>query len=183
MKNLTDYSLALRTLQNEVEYFKGNISQYIENAVKEKEDAVIKALQNQLYVRGINSKGIKIMSYMPYTETTVNIKSQKHQPTTRVTLKDTGSFYAHMHVIYEPDGFRITSDDIKTDALVDKYGPEILGLTEQNLTRILTIHIRKSLRRQLRNGIKQAKRVAKFKANYEKKYGKVSVYRSKYAED
>jgi hypothetical protein len=179
MKTLTNYSLALRTLESRLRDFEHNIPKYLENAVKEKEEVIVKAVQNQLYIRGVNSRGTKIKSYAPYTATTVRIKKQKHQPTNRVTLRDTGSFYELMRVIYEPDGIRITSDDLKTDALIDKYGPEILGLTEDSLTRILTVHIRRSLAKQMR----QAIRVAKIRAQYEKKHGKVNVYKSKYAED
>ena len=88
-----------------------------------------------------------------------------------------------MFVEYTPEGFYITSEDIKTEGLVEKYGPEIFRLTDQNLKDILQKHIRKELRKKIRAAAAQAKRVAKFRAEYEKKYGKINVYRSKYADE
>jgi hypothetical protein len=88
-----------------------------------------------------------------------------------------------MRVVYDSEGFYVTSDDLKTEGLVAKYGPEIFRLTDQNLTAILQKHIRVVLKRKIRAAVAQAKRVAKFRAQYEKKYGKINVYKSKYAED
>lgn len=178
------YNTSLRNLTYRLRAFKEDLPKYLEEAVKEKESAIVDAIrQKQLYNRGINGKGIKIKSYRPYTPYTVKIKQQKHQPHTRVTLRDTGAFYAGMRVVYDSEGFYVTSDDLKTEGLVAKYGPEIFRLTDQNLTAILQKHIRVVLRRKIKAAVAQAKRVAKFKAQYEKKYGKINVYKSKYAED
>lgn len=178
------YNASLRNLTYRLRAFKDDLPRYLEEAVKEKEDVIVKAIsKKQLYNRGINGRGVKIKSYRPYTPYTVIRKQEKHQPHTRVTLRDTGAFYAGMRVVYEPDGFYITSDDLKTEGLVAKYGPEIFRLTDQNLTDILQKHIRVILKRKIRAAVAQAKRVAKFKAQYEKKYGKINVYKSKYAEE
>lgn len=182
--SLNYYNASLRNLTYRLRAFKDSLPQYLEEAVREKEDVIVNAVaQKQLYNRGINGRGIKIKSYMPYRPRTIELKQKKHQPHTRVTLRDTGAFYAGMHVVYTHDGFYVTSSDLKTEGLVAKYGPEIFRLTDQNLTFILRKHIKTSLTRKIRAAVAQAKRVAKFKAQYEKKYGKINVYKSKYAED
>lgn len=168
------YNTSLRNLEYRLRAFKDELPKYLERAIMKKEDAIVSAISNdQLYRRGINGKEVKIMSYQPYTSVTVGIKQRRGQPTTRVTLKNTGAFYAGMHVVYTSSGFYVTSDDPKTERLVAKYGPLIFRLTDKNFTRLLRGHIRKELVWQ----IKQAARVAKFKANYEAKYGKISYYK------
>ena len=91
---------------------------------------------------------------MPYRPSTIRKKKKKGQPTTRVTLKDTGEFYESMFVVFDSEGFYITSSDDKTKYLVKKYGNTIFRLTDKNLTRILRSHIRKELVKH----IKQAAR-------------------------
>lgn len=163
------YNASLRNLTYRLRVFKDSLPLYLEEAIREKEGAIVKAIsQKQLYNRGINGRGVKIKSYRPYTPYTIKIKQQKHQPHTRVTLRDTGAFYAGMRVVYDSEGFYVTSDDLKTEGLVAKYGPEIFRLTDQNLTDILRKHIKVILQRKVREAVAQAKRVAKFKAKYER---------------
>ena len=69
---------------------------------------------------------------MPYTPKTIELKEIKGQPTNRVTLRDTGDFYASFKIITEPDKFTIIATDYKTDGLIRKYGRQILGLTDEN---------------------------------------------------
>ena len=168
------YNASLRNLEYRLRAFKDELPKHLERAIMAKEDAIVSAVSNdQLYRRGVDGKEVKIMSYRPYTPVTVKIKQKRGQPTTRVTLKNTGAFYAGMRVVYTSNGFYITSDDWKTEKLVAKYGPLIFRLTDKNLTRLLRVHIRKEIVRC----IKQAARVAKYRANYEKKYGKISYYK------
>lgn len=168
------YNTSLRNLEYRLRAFKEDLPKYLEKAIMDREEEIVAAVANkQLYNRGINGAGVKIMSYQPYTATTRAIKQRKHQPATRVTLRDTGAFHAGMHIVYERDGFYITSSDLKTEGLVEKYGPLIFRLTDANLTRLLRGPIRKALQRRIR----QAARVAKYKANYEKKYGKINYYK------
>ena len=119
---------------------------------------IVSAIANdQLYRRGINGRGVKIMSYAPYKASTIISKKRKHQPYTRVTLFDEGDFHSGMHVVFTeeyPGGFYITSDDYKTEALVEKYGPEIFRLTDKNFTRIVKTHIRKKLQKLIRQRLK-----------------------------
>lgn len=97
--------------------------------------------EDQLYEQGINRTGVKIESYMPYSPITIEIKQGKGQPTNRVTLRDEGDFEASFYLIVNDEQFEITASDIKTEDLVYKYGEEIFGLTEENLSELIWQYI------------------------------------------
>ena len=88
--------------------------------------------QDQLFKRGIDSNG---ESLGEYTENTQKIKASKGQPFDRVTLKDTGEFYESWEVIISDiSDIIINADDEKDDtALFEKYGEDVLGLTDESL--------------------------------------------------
>ena len=109
---------------------------------------------NQLYRRGIEGYGRKIMSYAPYAVSTIRYKKRKGQPHTRVTLKDTGDFYSGFKVITTSAGFYITSDDKKTKWLVNKYGESIFRITNENFKRFIDKHVRKDLAKYLKSKYK-----------------------------
>ena len=83
----------------------------------------------QLFQKGIDSEGNKLI---PYLETTKLIKRDKNQIFKHTTLKDTGMFYNGFRVIVENNLLYITSTDDKTDELMNKYGKNIFGLTRDN---------------------------------------------------
>ena len=85
-----------------------------------------------------------------------------------------------MHIVYDSEGFYVTSDDLKTEGLVAKYGPEIFRLTNQNLKDILDKHIRVVLRRKIRAAVAQAKRAARIKAEYERERRRVERQATKW---
>ena len=89
--------------------------------------------EQQLYL-GIDSTGASLGEYAP---STIVYKKRKNQPTDRVTLKDTGDFY-NFDIIIDEDGFIITSFDSKTSKLVDRYGNDIFGITDENFEAVLT---------------------------------------------
>lgn len=149
------YNATIRNLEYRLRRFKDSLPELLEDIIMDKEDAIVSAIANdQLYRRGINGKGEKIMDYMPYTATTVKIKKRKGQPTTRVTLRDTGDFHKSMFVVFDSDGFYITASDDKTQSLIEKYGDEIFRLTDKNFNRIIRSHIRKELVKRLKQSIK-----------------------------
>ena len=83
---------------------------------------------DQLYEEGIDSLGNGIGDY---SETSVNVygKTAGH-----ITLKDTGAFYQSFVVKVNSNGIMIVANDVKDDTvLTDRYGIDILGLTEENL--------------------------------------------------
>lgn len=150
------YNATLRNIEYRLRAFKDNLPMYLEDIIRDKEDVIVSAIaDDQLYRRGINGRGEKIMSYMPYAPKTIRIKKRKGQPTTRVTLRDTGAFHKSMYVVFDSEGFYITASDKKTQNLVEKYGEEIFRLTDKNFTRIIRSHVRKELVKRLKRAIRR----------------------------
>lgn len=149
------YNATLRNLEYRLRIFKDSLPTLLEDIVRSKEGVIVSAIaDDQLYRRGINGRGEKIMDYAPYAARTIENKKRKGQPTTRVTLRDTGDFHKSMHVIFDSEGFYVTSDDEKAKYLVKKYGGEIYRLTDKNFTRIIRSHIRKELVKRLKQAIR-----------------------------
>ena len=55
-----------------------------------------------------------------------------HQPYNRVTLRDEGDFEQSFYVEADTQQFTIKAADWKTEDLIQRYGRQILGLTEEN---------------------------------------------------
>jgi hypothetical protein len=88
--------------------------------------------EDQLYEQGINRLGVNIMDYAPYSPLTIEIKKEKGQPYNRVTLRDEGDFEQSFYVGADTQQFTIKAADWKTEDLIQRYGRQILGLTEEN---------------------------------------------------
>ena len=97
--------------------------------------------QDQLYEEGINRLGVSIMDYAPYRPLTIAIKEQKGQPTNRVTLRDTGDFESSFYLEVSNKQFEVKASDWKTEALIKKYGRQILGLTDENISSLIWDYI------------------------------------------
>lgn len=150
------YNASIRNLQYRLRQFKDSLPELLEDIIMSKEDVIVSAIvNNQLYRRGINGRGEKIMDYAPYALSTIKKKKKKGQPTTRVTLRDTGEFHESMYLIVDSEGFYVTSSDDKTKYLIKKYGENIFRLTDDNFNRILRSHIKKELIKQLKKAIKK----------------------------
>lgn len=67
----------------------------------------------------------------PYTNFTIRIKASKGQETDRVTLLDTGAFYAGIFAKVEGEELVIDSTDGKSGDLKEKYGDDIFGLLNE----------------------------------------------------
>lgn len=107
-------------------------------AIEAHEDELIAInIIHQLYERGENALGESIMDYAPYTLYTTRIKLAKGQPVDRVTLNDTGAFYAGIYIDTTNNKLTVMSADEKTGELVAKYGEDILGLNEDYLSTFL----------------------------------------------
>ncbi len=86
---------------------------------------------SQLFIDGVDNKGVKLDPYTPFT---VLLKKQKGQKTSVTTLKDTGEFYNSFEVKVFKGGFEIDAETIKgDDDLEDKYGDDLIGLTDDNI--------------------------------------------------
>lgn len=104
-------------------------SEAVEYVVRDKEfnDGLVKMEQDRLF-EGARADGTVIEP--EYTLFTKRVKSANGQPTDRVTLFDTGSFYNNMFVRKDGDSLIFSSSDSKTEELVEKYGEAIFGLTD-----------------------------------------------------
>lgn len=149
------FNLTVRNLVYRLRKFKSILDQELKNEILRHEDVIVEMIaQGQLYELGIEGRGREIMSYMPYRPRTIKKKLKKGQPTNRVTLKDTGSFYASLHVEFDDDGFYVTSTQEKAKFLLKKYGKTIFRLTDQNLKTLLDNYIRPSLKEKMKEYIK-----------------------------
>lgn len=145
------YNASIRNLTYRLRRFDAILDSCLEDIVKSLESTIIDFIsQKQLYDKGIEGRGREIMSYAPYRSRTIKNKIRKGQPTDRVTLKDTGKFYNSFRVAFEPGGFRIEATDPKTAALIEKYGPTIFRLTNENLNQLIRNYIRPILAERLK---------------------------------
>ena len=128
----------IQRLIDNLSYIERNFDLYVEDIIREKEQIIINFnRETQLYDKGITSKSKSILSYKPYRRLTIQIKQDKGQPTDRVTLKDRGDFYEGFYIEYFEEGFLINSTDEKTKKLKAKYGEDIFGLTNENISNLL----------------------------------------------
>lgn len=97
--------------------------------------------EDQLFEQGINRLGVDIMDYAPYSPLTIEIKEEKGQPTDRVTLRDYGDFESSFFLEVNDTQFEIKASDFKTEELIKKYGKEILGLTNENIAKLIWQYI------------------------------------------
>ena len=126
MKALTNLALRVKSL---------NVNDMIHELSENNDfmDFIIELnTKNQLYDKGVNSKGDSIGEYSPMTK---GIKQEEGRPYDHVTLNDTGAFYESFRVyLNSQNQFVITANVIKdTSDLITDWGKEILGLNEDSL--------------------------------------------------
>lgn len=154
----TYFNTSLKNLVYRLRKFKPILDLELKNEILKHEDIIVKMItQEQLYDFGIEGRGIEISSYSPYRPRTVKYKIRKGQPYDRVTLKDTGEFYASLHVECDDEGFYVTSSDDKSQFLLKKYGKTIFRLTDKNLKVLLHDYIRPSLKQKMKEYIKNGR--------------------------
>lgn len=124
---------------------------YIQRIIMDNEAYIVDLnAQDQLYEEGINRLGVSIMDYAPYRPLTIAIKEQKGQPTNRVTLRDTGDFENSFYLEVGDKQFEIKASDWKTESLIKKYGRQILGLTDENISSLIWDYIYPDLMKKAR---------------------------------
>lgn len=82
--------------------------------------------EEQLFEKGIDSKGSLLK---PYTSYTIALKKQKGEVYNRTTLLDTGDFYEGFYLTAKNGFIEVSSSDDKTGKLKSKYGKNIFGFT------------------------------------------------------
>lgn len=137
----------ISTLLERVKRFNSDLTEgkIFQEVIKENESVIVDMnAENQLFEKGVNALGVSISSYRPYSDKTVEIKKMKGQPYNRVTLRDTGDFHSAFFVRVSRENFSIDSTDWKTKKLEKKYGDQkgdIFGLTDENLTELITEYV------------------------------------------
>lgn len=118
-------------------------------------DLVIKLnTDEQLYKQNVNSKGERLNTIGGnYSPVTLLISKQKGRPKRSlqdINLFDTGEFYNSFKVIVNAQGILIEADTDKGDNdLTDRWGNDIIGLTDENMGVIIE-EIKKAYIRILR---------------------------------
>lgn len=100
----------------------------------------------QLFKKGVDNENKAIEP--SYTPLTISYKKRNGQPSNRVTLKDTGDFYKASDVDFANKNFTIVNFDKKYEKLAEKYGDEILGLTDES-QKILRDFILEKIRKKI----------------------------------
>lgn len=120
-----------------------SIINVVQQVIKDNEHIILEMnTEDQLYQRGIDSKGRSLGEYSPIT---ISIKREKGQPTNRVTLRDSQDFHRSFYIEYSADSFEIKASDPKTDGLLDIYGDDIIGLTADNFRDISENYVKPEL--------------------------------------
>jgi len=92
--------------------------------------------EGQLFLKGIDSEGRNLEDIGGgYADFTIQQKRFDSLPFDRVTLFDTGDFYNSFDVDVMKDSLTIEANTVKgVDDLRDRWGTDILGLTDESLT-------------------------------------------------
>jgi hypothetical protein len=116
----------------------------------ELKEQILKWIQDdQLKAKGVNKDG-EVIGYYSLTTSFINPKKTFNS---HYTFYDTGEFFRSMFVRVFPDRITINADAQKgEDNLFEKYGTEIIGLTDENLEKLkakILEHYQKELKRIL----------------------------------
>ncbi len=106
------------------------------NTPEVKSEAIRLNTEVQLYERGENTFGDKMRSIYArfgnfYSSTTIFLKQEKTQPTDRVTLKDTGSFYGTFRALFSKE-LQIKANTIKDGEDLQETWGQVVGLNEKS---------------------------------------------------
>ena len=137
MKRITD-------LRNRVADFYEALTsgRIIQNIIWDNEAYIVDLnAEEQLFEQGINRLGVEISDYAPYSPVTIPIKEAKGQPTNRVTLRDEGDFESSFYLEVGDKQIEIKAYNFKTEDLIKKYGRQILGLTDENISILIWKYI------------------------------------------
>lgn len=100
-----------------------------------KRDIIFLIQNDQLLKRGVDANE-EVIGY--YSQLTESISNGRKKFNTHYTLKDTGEFFASMFIKVLKDSFVMDADGKKgKDNLFEKYGDEIIGLTDENLQKVI----------------------------------------------
>ena len=127
-------------------YAKLNIDQVLFFVYKDKlvQSEILELnIKDQLFDKGVNSDNVVVGLYTPATEL---LSEGKKKAGSHFTFFDSGEFFDSFRFIPLKTGFRIEADGQKDDDnLFDKYGDNLVGLTQENIDFLPEILIPKIL--------------------------------------
>lgn len=126
------FEALIKVIQNTKKLDENKILREIFNNTSIQQD-IIFLNQEQMYEKGIDSKGESLGEYSNFT---IGKKIEKGQRYDHVTLKDTGDFYNSMKFKNGKDGFTISANMVKPDTNLETIFPNALGLTDESLQEI-----------------------------------------------
>jgi hypothetical protein len=147
--------MAFEKIKNLVRYFeqtKGG--ELVVRIIEENDTLQVDILEmnrfDQLFQQGIDSKGDLIGVYSYTTEL---LSGGLKKAGDHYTLEDTGHFFESFKIMTGKDFFEIIANPIKPDAnLFDKYGADIVGLTEESKKKLQMLMI-PLIQKHIRNKI------------------------------
>ena len=131
-----------------------NLDKFIGNTVKENAHILEDGITEQLHEKGQDGLGRSLGSYSDSTKQFKNTLAGALGRDTRsdhITLKDTGDFYESIKIKLTSKGVETTSQPQKdTTNLLDKFGKEILFVSEANIDAFRQDILVDDLRKQIR---------------------------------
>lgn len=128
--------------------------------------------QEQLFKKGIDSDGMVLGAYSPFT---VEIKKSKNQRFDHITLHDEGDFYASWRVLVLNNRIDITVDDSSKydEPLLSVWGEKVVGLTEDSMEDLRRLAMALYVKDYFNNIVRRPnpKVVASLKARVQNKQG------------
>lgn len=119
--------MTLHSLQRSLKGF--DIREEVRQTIVETADNIAELNRGQMFI-GKRADDSEILP--TYSDLTIEIKDENGQPSDRVTLKDSGAFWASIKVNVATDTFEIMATDEKSDKLQKKYGTAVLGLSNDS---------------------------------------------------
>ena len=114
-----------------------DLSATFKNVIERSEGTITDLNREQLYKRGEDSEGNKLLSYSgtlyALEKNAMNASPGMFNP----DLYYSGAFHRSFFVDATEEGFSIWATDEKTDDLVEKYGSAIMGLQENSLIKFV----------------------------------------------
>lgn len=114
------------------------ITSNLQGITTDLQDDLSQANAERLFDTGKDMEGRSLGKYAPKT---IEIKQAKGQPFDRVTLRDTQAFQNSITLRITKKGFEYFATDEKTDSLIFRYGPNILGLSDADWNEVKTIYV------------------------------------------
>lgn len=123
----------IRRLTNNLAKYQASLSGVVLDSVYDNEGKILDLVRDdQLTAKGIDGTGRPIRPL--YTAFTKQIKRDKGQTTSHVTLRDTGETQDTMGMEYTSNSFYPVATTPQVEGLLRKYGKRIFDLTPQSVS-------------------------------------------------